>query len=205
MSNNKSIPLPSLKRFSIYISVLCQNQEIKWVSTTLLSRDTGVKPITIRKDIAYLGIKGQPQKGYLRTELLDCLKDRLGGDNYKDVVLIGSWGLAHSYINYPELLPGDYKIRACFDYIEKEDRQRDIPIFPISRAAELIDRLGISIVMLSVEHSRLKEVLKLINSWNIKGVLNLSNVKIDNSTNNFELVEFNPIGSISELVAKIRS
>lgn len=207
MDSLKRIPLPSLKRFSIYRSILEKYRDVEWISTTLLSSYSGIKSITIRKDIAYLDIKGIPQKGYLNIDLCKKIKESLGGDNYRDLVIIGSWGLGESYLKYPELLPKEYNIRACFDYVDSEDKTGAIPTFPMNRAEELIKRLGVSIVLLSVEPNKIESVLSIINTWDIKGILTLTPIKLDKKKLNLNkvILKFDPLVNISELVANISS
>ncbi len=198
------IPLPSLKRFSIYLLVLEKFENMKWISTTFLSHNTGIKPITIRKDISYLLVKGQPKRGFLHYDLHTKLKIILGGDNYKDLVIIGSWGLGEAYLKYPELLGSDYKLRACFDFVEHEDNSSLVPVFPICRAEELIKRLGVTIVLFSINPSDYKLIDAEISKWDIKGILNLTPIKLKSVNPEIKSIDFNPLLNIPELVAKIR-
>lgn len=203
MIEHPNIPLPTLKRYSIYLTALigCKNN---WISTSVLGEQTGLKPITIRKDIAYLGVKGQPQKGYPKKALVSGLSHVLGGKSCQDIILVGSWGLAAIYKKMPQLLVGDFKLRVCFDYIEEEDKSTPIPIYPIDRLEDLIPRLGVSMALLSVEPANAHLISEKLFEYGIKGILNMTTVDLPISNNN-KVVNFDPMQGLSELLGLIQS
>lgn len=204
MAISVNIPLPTLKRYSYYLNILLKDINEEWVSTSDLSKETGTKPITIRKDLGYLGVKGIPQKGYPRKNLVEKLKYTLGGDSYSDLILIGSWGFGAVYKKQPELLAGDFRVRVLFDFIEEEDKTGGIPIYPIDRLKELIPRLGVKVAILSVEPDKVKDLAKQLYLWGIKGILNLSTVDIDTEDGQFS-VKYNPLAPLSELLGIMKS
>lgn len=199
-----NIPLPTLKRYSYYINILLKVESDEWVSTSYLSRETGVKPITIRKDLGYLGVKGIPQKGFPLKVLVEELKSVLGGDSFNDLVLIGSWGFGGVYKEHPELLLGDFTLRVLFDFVDREDKSGPIPVYPINRLEDLIPRLGVSMVILSVEPKHVDKISRELFKLGIRGILNLTNVDIE-TEGSCHSVRFNPIAPISELLGVMKS
>lgn len=198
MVNN--VPLPTLKRFSIYISIIEGNKGEEWISTSLLSSNSKSPAITIRKDIGFLGIKGIPKKGYKRDELLKALVSALGGDSLKDLIIIGSYGLGGFYIDNPTFVPTGYKIRAAFDFIKDENLSGLIPIYPFERLRDLIPRLGVSIALVSFKN--IPSDLVNLKKWGVKGVVNLGSIDLDL---NIPEVSFDPLGGLSELTGIISS
>lgn len=198
------IPLPTLKRYSIYLNTLLKSCSGLWVSTSLLGSKTGIKPITVRKDLSYLAVKGVPQKGYPKDSIISGLKYYLGGECCHDLILIGSWGFAELYKKRPKLLIGDYRLRVCFDYIKKEDKTSPVPIYPMDRLEDLIPRLGVSIALLSVEPEKALEVSRKIFNYGIKGILNMTPEFIPSLGEN-KVVNFDPLHGITELLGLIQS
>ncbi len=203
MANTIQIPLPTLKRYSLYLSKLLKIGREEWVSTSSLSSATGVKPITIRKDINYLGVKGSPQKGFPKDRLLEKLKDALGGDSCRDLILVGSWGFGEVYKKNPELVIGGFTLRVCFDNVNDSEQGGTIPIYPIDRLEELIPRLGVSIALLSVEPEQAESMAEKLFSWGITGILNLTPGEISPREGK-NIVSFNPLAPLSELLGVMK-
>lgn len=203
MLKHMKIPLPSLKRYSSYLAAAEREPDNCWISTSFLSNETGMKAITIRKDIAYLDIKGVPKKGYPKNELIEKIKYTLGGENFRDLVIVGSYGLGEGFIKYPGLISSGYKLRVAFDFIQEEVLEGEIPTYPIERCSDLIPRLGASVAILSVEDSRVDGVVLELEKLGIKGIVNLTNKKIGDSTN-ISVVDFNLLNSLSELSGLIK-
>lgn len=204
MIKKLNIPLPTLKRYSLYLHSLLKEDGGEWISTSYLSSKTGVKAITIRKDIGYLEIKGAPQKGFPRKNIIKRLKDILGGDSQRDLILVGSWGFAEVFRKTPKLIVGDYNLRVCFDFIEKEDKSLTVPIYPMERMKDLIPRLGVSIALLSVEPEDASEICDRLFRYGIEGILNLTMVNIRSEFQN-NIVDYNPQNGLSELMGIIKS
>lgn len=203
MIEQQNIPLPTLKRYSVYLSAL-SSCKTNWISTSVIGDKTGLKPITIRKDLGYLGVKGQPQKGYPKKTLIKGLREVLGGKSCRDIILVGSWGLASIYKEMPQLLVGDFKLRVCFDYVDEEDKSTPIPIYPLDRLEDLIPRLGVSMALLSVEPDKAIIVSEKLFSHGIKGILNMTTVDLPTYDDN-RVVDFNPMQGLSELLGLIQS
>lgn len=203
MLKHMKIPLPSLKRYSSYLTVAEKQAENCWISTSLLSDETGIKAITIRKDIAYLEIKGVPKKGYPKSELVTRIKSTLGGDCFRDLVLVGSYGLGEGFIKYPGLVSSGYNLRVAFDFIKEECLDGALPVYPMERCSDLIPRLGASVALLSVEENRVEHVALELEKLGIKGIVNLTNKKICSSVK-VSIVDFNLLNSLSELSGVIK-
>lgn len=203
MINHYKIPLPTLKRYYLYYNILKHNDNVEWVSTSVLSVKTSVKPITIRKDIAHLGIKGSPQKGYPKKELTTILKNILGGDSYGDLILVGTWGIGSVIRDTPGLISKDFNVRVCFDFVE-ERIHNTIQIYPMSRLEDLIPRLGISMAILSVEQDMAQEVCDKLFDYGIKGILNVTHVHLKSKESN-NIVNYDLMSGLSEVLWSIKS
>lgn len=194
------VPLPTLKRFSTYISIIEEVLTEEWISTSYLSSRSKTPAITIRKDIGYLGLKGIPKKGYKCDDLYNALVDALGGESTKDLIIIGTYGLGGFYLKNPDIFHGGYKIRAAFDFIDHEDLSGSIPIYPFERLKDLVNRLGVSIALVSFKETPV--ALLSLRDWGIKGVMNLNDTEL-----NIGIPEVNlsPSSKISELAGIISS
>lgn len=201
MGQTLTIPLPTLKRYSFYLTHLAKHEYGEWVSTSFLSDATGIKPITIRKDLSYLGIKGIPQKGFPWNTLVEKLKGILGGDSFNDLILVGSWGLGSAYIKTPELIPENYKLRVCFDN-NPGFHDGQIPVYPMERLKDLIERLGVSIALLSVDPKDLQKTAEELYEKGIKAILNLTNRSVK-KIEGCIVVDFNPLTPISEVIGML--
>ncbi|QEN03192.1 hypothetical protein EW093_00225 [Thiospirochaeta perfilievii] len=202
MQKQIKIPLPTLKRYSKYLMVL-ESISDTWVSTTLLNLYTDSLPITIRKDLAYLSIKGTPQKGYPRVKLIKKIEKIIRGETTRDLILIGSWGLGDIILKQPKIYLKEYNLRVCFDYV---DNKIDglIPIYPMERLKDLIPRLGIKTAIFSINSDKSDKVLSILKETGIKGIININQsiISVDDSV---KIINYSLINSVHELIGHIES
>lgn len=194
MAIELKIPLPTLKRFSLYLAFIKKNCFGEWVSTNFISQSLGIKPITIRKDINYLEIIGAPKKGFNVKELIEKMDKVVGADQSDDFALVGSWGFGSAFLNYKELIPANMNIKLGFDYIKKEDLSNHIPIYPIKKLEDLLQRLAIKNIILSVPEDDIENIYNKLITLNVDKIWNISPFYLP-SNQDIKIYYYNPINN----------
>ena len=78
-NNIIKIPEPTLRRLPWYLSniKLMKEQGGHFVSSTQLSKATGIDASQIAKDLSYIKVSGKPRVGYEATYIIKALEDFL--------------------------------------------------------------------------------------------------------------------------------
>ena len=112
-----NIPLPTLKRFPVYLGLLkeCQEQGEEWISASYIAGRLNLKSIQVRKDLSCTGVVGKPKKGFLISEMMEALSFYLGEGNLSDVLLVGVGNLGKALLADKRLTRHGFEIVAAFD------------------------------------------------------------------------------------------
>ncbi len=86
IESTQTVPIPTVKRFPLYLRILKQKKEkgATSISATTLAEELDLKPIQVRKDISCTGIEGKPKVGFVIDELIASITHALGWDNATD-------------------------------------------------------------------------------------------------------------------------
>ena len=129
------IPLPTIKRIPVYVSVLEKwlKEGKETVSTTDFAAALTLKPVQVRKDLAFAGAEGKPRIGYHTEELLKTLHRFVGWNNLSEAVLVGAGALGTAILGYKGFDRFGLKIKAAFDIDESKcgATVHDKPVYPI--------------------------------------------------------------------------
>ena len=91
----KAVPEPTLRRFPKYIQLLkrLKSENIRFISSTMISEELGLDSIQVRKDLSLTGVVGKPKLGFDLDELMQALLHTLNWDNINDAFLVGAGSL----------------------------------------------------------------------------------------------------------------
>jgi len=111
------IPEPSLRRLPWYLSCvkLKAQDGDKYISSTQISKKTGIDASQIAKDMSYINISGRTRVGYDVIELICVLEEFLGFTSSHDAIICGVGSLGSALIGDSGLMHFGLHIVAGFD------------------------------------------------------------------------------------------
>lgn len=140
-----------------------------------LADAAGVTAAQVRKDFSLFGITGNRRGGYKVDELSDQLNKILGKDQLQEVVVVGMGNIGKALFHYGGLEKSGIKIVAGFDIDPvKFDRQSPQPVLPLDDLVSFVKERGITLGVIAVPDYAAQQVLELMLSGGIRGVLNFA-------------------------------
>ena len=182
MSNIESVPYPSIRRFPSYLQVIRNFKKtgIKTISSSDIARELGLTNIQVRKDIGFTGIIGKPKIGYEIEELEDIIMESLGWHNIHDAFLVGVGALGSALLGYDGFTEYGLNIAAGFD-TDKKKVGKEIhgkKIFSVTDLPGLVDRMKVTIGILTVPRAYAQETADLMINAGIKAIWNFSSERL---------------------------
>jgi redox-sensing transcriptional repressor len=140
-----------------------------------LADAAGVTAAQVRKDFSLFGITGNRRGGYKVDELSRRLNMILGKDQIQEFVVIGMGNIGKALMHYPGLEKSGINIAAGFDIDPaKYDREGEPPVLPLDEFATFVKERRIKFGVIAVPDYAAQQVLELILSAGVKGVLNFA-------------------------------
>lgn len=177
------IPLPTIKRIPVYVSVLEKRlkEGKETVSTTDFAAALTLKPVQVRKDLAFAGAEGKPRIGYRTEELLETLHRFVGWNNLSEAVLVGAGALGTAILGYKGFGRFGLKIKAAFDIDESKcgATVHDKPVYPIRDLKQYVKKNGIIMGILTVSENGAQPAADALVEAGIQGIWNFSPAQID--------------------------
>lgn len=176
-------PLPTIRRIPRYLNVLeyFSSRNHEYISATDISGKLGLKPIQVRKDMAYTGIVGKPKVGYKTEELIHAIRSFLGWDRSADAFLVGAGALGTALLGYKGFAERGLAIAAAFDSDPGKQGSiiHGIEVFPLSRMNELAREMKVDIGILTVPAEAAEESAKALIDAGITGIWNFSPAELE--------------------------
>jgi redox-sensing transcriptional repressor len=180
----ESVSEATATRLSVYLRCLAELEaegEVH-ISSEKLARGFQLNSAQIRKDLATFGEFGIRGVGYEIGSLKRHLLSILGLDRTRRVAIIGAGRLGQALADYGGFRSGGFRIVALFD----NDRGRigaksraGVPVHDVRRLAEVVEREGIEIAVITVPASAAPEVARQCWRAGLKAVLNFAPVRLD--------------------------
>jgi len=174
----RGIPIPTIKRLPSYLRLLqgYREQGMEMVSATTLAEELGLKPIQVRKDISCTGIEGKPKVGFVVVNLIEAIIHTLGWDNATDAIVVGAGHLGSALARYEGFERYGLKIVAAFDVDPNkwDTWLGDVPVFPLSKVKEYIDRNHVNIGVLAVPADQAQETSELLVECGLLAIWNFA-------------------------------
>lgn len=177
-----SIPLPSLRRLPRYLNIL-ETFQIKGkttVSATDIAEELDLKPIQIRKDMAFTGIVGKPKVGYDINELINSIRCFIGWNENTAALLVGAGSLGTALMGYEGFQTRGLRIEAAFD----ADPQKygstiyNTPVYPMKDLPKIASRKNIQVAVITVPAAAAQKVTDTLIEIGITGIWNFSPAEI---------------------------
>lgn len=184
-SNNKNIdkiPEPTLRRLPWYLSgiKLMKVRGKNYVSSTALSRETGIDASKIVKDLSYVNISGRTRVGYDIDEMISVLEEFLWPKKVHKAYLFGVGNLGAALLQDSGLKQFGLEIVGAFD-VNKNIIGKSIngiPVYDIASLSNKMKNSGVEIGVLTVPIEVAQSVTDNMVENGIKGVWNFTPFRI---------------------------
>lgn len=159
-----------------------------------LADAVGVTAAQVRKDFSLFGISGNKRGGYQVDALMEKLNSTLGKNELQKVVIIGSGNIGSALMKYKGFEKEGIRIAACFDIdpAKCDKKEGDVPILPLEEFKNFVKSHKIKIGIIAVPDVAAQQILDMMLSSGIKGVLNFAPIRLRTSgdcvVNNVNLV-----------------
>lgn len=177
------IPEPTLRRLPWYLSCakLIQARGERFVSSTTLSRETGIDVSQIAKDLSFVRVTGRTRVGYEVGQVVDVLDNVLGFTGMHRAFLFGVGNLGAALLaDNQGLRQFGLDIVAAFDVDAKliGTDIRGIPIFHTDEFPQKMQEYDVQIGVLTVPVSIAQKVTDQMVEGGIKAVWNFTPFRI---------------------------
>jgi redox-sensing transcriptional repressor len=140
-----------------------------------LADAAGVTAAQVRKDFSLFGITGNRRGGYRVEDLSEQLHRILGKDQLQEFVVVGIGNIGRALLHYRGLEKSGIRIAAGFDIDPaKYNLQASPPVQPLEDMVDFIKDRGIKLGVIAVPDYAAQQVLELMLSAGVKGVLNFA-------------------------------
>lgn len=144
-----------------------------------LADAAGVTAAQVRKDFSLFGITGNRRGGYKVQDLADQLNRILGKEQLQQFVLIGVGNIGRALLHYSGFEKSGIGIAAGFEIDPaKYNQDGKPPVLPLEQLADFVKARDIKLAIIAVPDYAAQQVLGLVLTAGIKGVLNFAPICI---------------------------
>lgn len=207
MKELTSVSVPTVRRLPLYMAILKEIEPAsEHVSSTLIADRLGLEQIQVRKDLAGIGVAGQPAVGFNVRELIGAIEQLLGWDNMRDAILVGTGNLGQALLGYDGFSRYGLNIVAAFDSNPEIIGMKihGKPVFDIEVLSSLTERMHIQIGVLAVPGKVAQQVADTLIEAGIHAIWNFTPVKV-NVNNNIIVEQVDLAASLAVLSSKLKA
>jgi redox-sensing transcriptional repressor len=178
----------------------------EYISSTFISDRLGLEQIQVRKDLASIGVIGQPAIGFRVNELITAIEQLLGWDNMRDAILVGVGNLGQALLGYEGFGRYGLNIVAGFDTNpDKIDTHiHGKPILDLQQMPSLIGRLHIQTGILAVPGAVSQNTAEQMVRAGIQAIWNFTPVKL-NLSESIIVEQVDLAASLAVLSSKLKA
>jgi redox-sensing transcriptional repressor len=176
-------------RLSKYKSALYRLKSLGFVRifSDNLADAVEVTSSQVRKDFSIFDISGNKRGGYKIDELIEKINTILGKDELQKVVIVGLGKLGSALTDYTGFEKEGIKIVAAFDIdstkfnhsnSQRIKQKEKTPVLPLEYLPEFVRKNNIKIGIITVPAASAQQVVDIILSTGIKGVLNFAPIQL---------------------------
>lgn len=176
------VPEPTLRRLPWYLSnvKLLKQKGERFVSSTQISKETGIDASQIAKDLSFVNISGRTRVGYEIDTLIAVLEDFLGFTNIHKAFLFGVGSLGGALLRDSGLVHFGLEIVAAFDINPSliGTCLEGIPIFHPAEFEQKREEYDVRIGVLTVPIEIAQSITDKMVAGGIKAVWNFTPFRI---------------------------
>jgi len=133
----------------------------------------------VRKDLACTGVIGRPKVGYDLPELAVAIEKFLGWSKTNEAFLVGAGHLGTALLSYSGFKAHGLDIVAAFDIAPNPRGEiGGKQIFPMSKLADLVRRMGIHLGVLAVPEAAAHDVAQTMIAAGIDAIWNFTPARL---------------------------
>ncbi len=180
--NGKKVPSVVIKRLPRYYRYLGEflRQDIKRISSNVLSEKMNVTASQIRQDFNYFGGFGQQGYGYNVEFLYQEIGEILGLHEGYKTIIVGAGHLGHALANHTTFEKRGFKLMGIFDVDPAiiGSPVNGLKIRHIDELEAFVRDNGIDIAILATPRKVTEEMANRLVEYGIKGLWNYSYVEL---------------------------
>lgn len=180
--NGKKVPSVVIKRLPRYYRYLGEflRQDIKRISSNVLSEKMNVTASQIRQDFNYFGGFGQQGYGYNVEFLYQEIGEILGLHEGYKTIIVGAGHLGHALANHTTFEKRGFKLMGIFDVDPAiiGNPVNGLKIRHIDELEAFVRDNGIDIAILATPRKVTEEMANRLVEYGIKGLWNYSYVEL---------------------------
>lgn len=177
-----SVALPTIRRLPMYFAILqrAAAEGQNHISSAEIAATLRLESIQVRKDLAAVGVAGQPRLGFPIAELIRAIEVFLGWDNTTDAFIVGAGHLGTALAGYRGFAERGLNVVALFDNdVSKIGRKvHGKVVFGLEKFADLTERLGVHIAILTVPEEQANSAAALAVEAGIQAIWNFTATKL---------------------------
>ena len=183
MDIQKSVSRPTIRRLPLYMPILrgAMADGRETISSCRIAERLDLEPIQVRKDLASIGITGQPKVGFPVVRLADAIERFLGWNNVSEAFVIGAGNLGAALAQYEGFLEYGMRISALFDCDSAKigTRIRDCHVLDFAQFETLVQRTHVKIAILTVPAAVAQVVADEAVEAGIRAIWNFTPAKLN--------------------------
>jgi redox-sensing transcriptional repressor len=184
------VPEATSERLSLILRGLraLDTQGVRTVSSYQLAERFGMNPAQIRKDLAQFGEFGVRGVGYRVADLKAKLKQLMGLERTRVVVVVGAGNLGQALADSHNFNMDGFKVAALFDVDRRKVGGRSrtgVPILDFAKLAACAADLKPEIGVLAVPAEVALEAARAVESAGVRAILNFAQVSIPEAEGRF--------------------
>jgi redox-sensing transcriptional repressor len=169
----------SLKRIFLYHGLLVRlkSMGVTRIYSHSLAEVSGVTSEQVRKDFSEFQIRGNRRGGYSVDKVLNDMEALFNRGKVCNVILVGMGNLGQALSRYELFMQRGINIVATFDIDPFKQKMRsDMPVYPIERLQEIIERFRVNVAIVAVPGISAQELCNDLVNMGIRGIINFSPV-----------------------------
>ena len=179
---NSVIPEKTIERLSEYRRTLLKSHKdgITHIFSHVLAGIHGITAVQVRRDLMLIGFSSDNKKGYDVKELIDFISSILDSPSMVNVAVLGMGHLGQAITKYFNAKGFNMQITAAFDVDPaKVGHTIDgIPCYHMDQFGDTVEKMDISIAVLSSPTQVAPNLVLPIINAGIKGVLNFTSTPL---------------------------
>jgi redox-sensing transcriptional repressor len=179
----KKLPSRSVERLSKYRRLL-SNLDYgigEFIFSHDLAQLLNLTPEQVRRDLMLIGLTGNRRKGYSVKALIELIGKTIDKEEGHNVAIVGIGNLGKAITAFIRKARTKLNIVAAFDVdAGKINRETaGVTCYDISQIPYMVERLNISIVILTVPSDVVSEITASLINSGVKGILNFTSIHLD--------------------------
>jgi len=185
-----------LPRYYHYIRNVAVPRGQETISSAQLAAWLRVDDTLIRHDLAKIGVKGQPRRGFRCSEVVAAIRQTLGFDREKRAIIIGAGRLGGAIASYRGFEQYGLRILAAGDSAPAREQQMlgRIRVYPLEDLEAVIRKIRAELAIITVPREAACEVAERVQKAGVRCIWNFAPAHLEVSDEIFVRNELLSVG-----------